>query len=161
MCNMILGQALRLRNKARVKVKDACVLIGVPDEQGVLEEGEVFIQIEYNYWMTEDAGGVTKDQLKRLSNRQKHQLKMQKSISTAKTRLVVPGPILLTKNPCVHPGDIRKVQTLTQEKDPERFGKLAHLYNVIVFPTKGARPLQNMMSGGDLDGDVYMAIWDR
>lgn len=48
--NMVLGQALRLKNKARVKLRDGCVLIGVPDEQGVLEEDEVFVQIEYNYW---------------------------------------------------------------------------------------------------------------
>lgn len=68
MCNMILGQALRLRNKARVKIKDACVLIGVPDELGVLEEGEIFVQIEYNFWQT-DENSVTKEQMKRLSNR--------------------------------------------------------------------------------------------
>ena len=78
-----------------------------------------------------------------------------------KPRFNVPGPVLLTKNPCVNPGDIRKVETLTKEKDPERFNKLSHLYNVIVFPSKGARPLQNMISGGDLDGDVYMCIWDK
>ena len=71
------------------------------------------------------------------------------------------GKVLITKNPCVHPGDIRKVSTLTREKDPERFNKLSHLYNVIVFPTKGSRPLQNMMSAGDLDGDVYMVIWEK
>ena len=48
--NMILGQALRLKNKARVKLRDACVLIGVVDEEGVLEENEIFVQIEYNFW---------------------------------------------------------------------------------------------------------------
>ena len=86
---------------------------------------------------------------------------MQSSIKDGKQRLTVPGPVLITKNPCVHPGDVRKVDTLTKEKDPDRFAKLSHLYNVIVFPSKGARPLQNMMSGGDLDGDVYMCIWDK
>ena len=86
---------------------------------------------------------------------------MQTYIKDKKSRLVVSGPVLLTKNPCVHPGDIRKVSTLTEKKDPERFSKLSHLYNVIVFPTKGKRPLQNMMSAGDLDGDVYMCIWDE
>ena len=67
--------------------------------------------------------------------------------------------MLVTKNPCVHPGDIRKVKAVGKE-DP-RFSKLSHLFNVIVFPTKGDRPLQNKMSGGDLDGDVYMCIWDK
>ena len=32
---------------------------------------------------------------------------------------------------------------------------------MIVFPTTGKRPEQHKMSGGDLDGDVYMAIWDN
>lgn len=50
MCNMVLGQALRLKNKARVKLRDACVLIGVIDEQGILEENEIFVQVEYNYF---------------------------------------------------------------------------------------------------------------
>ena len=67
---MILGQALRLKNKARIKMRDACVLIGVPDEQGILEEDEIFVQVEYNYWQTDD-GKFSKDEYKRLSNRQK------------------------------------------------------------------------------------------
>ena len=49
---------------------------------------------------------------------------MQKGISTSKSRFTVPGPVLITKNPCVHPGDVRKVDTLTQDKDPERFALL-------------------------------------
>lgn len=53
------------------------------------------------------------------------------------TTLVVQGPCILTKNPCVKDSDIRKVETLTKEKDPERFSKLSHLFNVIVFPSKG------------------------
>jgi len=40
---MVLGNAANLKKKARIKVKDACVLIGCCDERGFLEEGEVFI----------------------------------------------------------------------------------------------------------------------
>jgi hypothetical protein len=36
-----------------------------------------------------------------------------------------------------------------------------NLVNVIVFPITGARPEQQKMSGGDLDGDVYFATWDK
>ena len=65
---------------------------------------------------------------------------------------------MLTKNPCGHKGDIRCVKAIGQ--DHPAYNKLKHLVNVIVFPAQGSRPLQNMMSGGDLDGDVYMIIWD-
>ncbi len=65
----------------------------------------------------------------------------------------------MTKNPCSHPGDIRLLTAIG--KDDERVAKLAHLNNVIVFPSRGQRPEQHKMSGGDLDGDVYMCIWDK
>ncbi len=42
---MVLGQSVNIKNKARIKVRDSCVLIGVCDERGILEEGEVFIQV--------------------------------------------------------------------------------------------------------------------
>jgi RNA-dependent RNA polymerase len=65
---------------------------------------------------------------------------------------------MVTKNPCSHPGDIRLLKAV-KEGDP-RFDSLRHYVNVIVFPTTGKRPEQHKMSGGDLDGDVYMAMWD-
>jgi hypothetical protein len=36
---------MMLKKKARIRVKDATVLIGVIDETGTLEEGEVYIKI--------------------------------------------------------------------------------------------------------------------
>ena len=41
--SMQLSQYLNLKKKARIIVKDSCVLIGVIDDQGILEEGEVFV----------------------------------------------------------------------------------------------------------------------
>ena len=38
---------------------------------------------------------------------------------------------------------------------------LHHLKNVVVFPSTGDRDLASMCSGGDLDGDDYMVLWDR
>lgn len=60
---------------------------------------------------------------------------------------------MVTRNPCLHPGDIRILKAV--EKD-----ELKHLSNVIVFSSKGYRPVCNMMAGGDLDGDVYFVCWD-
>ena len=54
--------------------------------------------------------------------------------------------ILVTRNPCLHPGDLQKFRVVIR---PE----LSHLIDCIVFPTRGRRPSADMMSGGDLDGD--------
>lgn len=54
--------------------------------------------------------------------------------------------ILVTRNPCLHPGDLQKFSVVEK---PE----LSHLTDCIVFPVRGKRPSADMMSGGDLDGD--------
>jgi hypothetical protein len=43
--NMVLGNAVHLKKKARIKVKDSAVLIGICDETGFLQEGEVWISV--------------------------------------------------------------------------------------------------------------------
>jgi RNA-dependent RNA polymerase len=72
---------------------------------------------------------------------------------------VISGDVIVTKNPCSHPGDIRLLKAI--DEDDERYREFSHLCNVIVFPCKGYRPEQHKMSGGDVDGDVYMVIWDE
>lgn len=67
---------------------------------------------------------------------------------------LIEGEVLVTRNPCTHPGDIRLLQCVNR---PE----LRYLFNVVVFSSKGERPQCNMMSGGDLDGDVYFVAWDK
>lgn len=68
--------------------------------------------------------------------------------------MILQGKVVVSRNPCTHPGDIRLLDAVNR---PE----LQHLVNVIVFPSTGERPLCNMMSGGDLDGDVYFVCWDQ
>mmetsp|Transcript_45998 Transcript_45998/g.33761 ORF Transcript_45998/g.33761 Transcript_45998/m.33761 type:complete len:107 (-) Transcript_45998:1068-1388(-) len=70
---------------------------------------------------------------------------------------LIKGKIVVTKNPCSHPGDVRLLSAIS---DPERVKALEHLINVVVFSCHGDRPEQHKMSGGDLDGDVYMCIWE-
>jgi len=67
---------------------------------------------------------------------------------------VATGRCILVRNPALHPGDIRVVNAVDK---PE----LRHLRDVVVFPQTGARPLANMCSGGDLDGDDYLVMWDK
>ena len=67
---------------------------------------------------------------------------------------VVESDVLVTRNPCVHPGDVRKLKCVYKKE-------LSHLFNVVVFSSKGQRPQQDMMSGGDLDGDEFFVCWDK
>lgn len=56
---------------------------------------------------------------------------------------VITGPVVVTRFPCLHPGDIQPLQAVNREK-------LAHLKDVIVFSQKGERPVPSMLSGGGL-----------
>ncbi|KAL1385577.1 RNA dependent RNA polymerase-domain-containing protein [Phyllosticta capitalensis] len=67
---------------------------------------------------------------------------------------VIEGVCIVARNPSLHPGDIRVVHAVDVPA-------LHHLKNVLVFPQTGDRDLPNMCSGGDLDGDDYIVIWDK
>jgi len=62
------------------------------------------------------------------------------------------GDTLVTRSPTMHCGDIQIVHAVGK-MDPCH--PLAALHNCIVFSTKGARPIPNMLAGGDLDGDLF------
>lgn len=63
------------------------------------------------------------------------------------------GKLLITRNPCTHPGDLRLLEGVKKDE-------LMHLFNVVVFSSKGERPQCNKMAGGDLDGDIFFICWD-
>eukprot|EP00210_Caulerpa_lentillifera_P002746 g2625.t1 len=114
---------LRVRSRVRMDPSKARVLMGVLDETGTLEPGQVFIQIS-------------------------------KHLDFPKSDLrVIQSPIVIMKNPCIHPGDVRTFKGVN-------LPQLKHLYDCVVFPQKGDRPHPNELSGSDLDGDQYHCIWD-
>jgi hypothetical protein len=67
------------------------------------------------------------------------------------------GRIIVTRSPALHPGDIQIVHQAT----PPQGHPLRSLQNCIIFSQKGERDLPSMLSGGDLDGDIYNIIWDE
>lgn len=66
------------------------------------------------------------------------------------------GPLLVTRSPALHPGDIQ----LPYHAVPPAGHALREHSNVIVFSRHGARDLPSQLSGGDLDGDIFNVIWD-
>ncbi|KAL1474155.1 hypothetical protein MTO96_038195 [Rhipicephalus appendiculatus] len=69
-------------------------------------------------------------------------------------KTVITGTVLVTKCPCLHPGDVRKFTAIDV---PE----LHHVVDCIVFPADGPRPHPDEMAGSDLDGDEYVVIWEK
>ena len=67
---------------------------------------------------------------------------------------VVTGVCLVARNPSLHPGDIRVVHAVDVPA-------LHHLRDVVVFSQQGIRDVPSMCSGGDLDGDDFVVIWDE
>ncbi|ORY56863.1 RNA dependent RNA polymerase-domain-containing protein [Pseudomassariella vexata] len=65
--------------------------------------------------------------------------------------------MIVTRSPALHPGDIQ----LAFNHIPPPGHPLRALKNCIVFSRKGTRDLPSCLSGGDLDGDIYNAIWDH
>lgn len=72
---------------------------------------------------------------------------------TGKLR-IIEGICILARNPSLHRGDIRVVRA-------RDVPALHHMVDVVVVPQLGERPLPSMCSGGDLDGDDYIVIWDK
>jgi RNA-dependent RNA polymerase len=123
-CLQSIRDLLR-RTRIRVPRDQGRNLMGIVDEYKVLKEDEVFIQY------------TSLDQLPSSSRR---------------TCILENCKVVITKNPCHHPGDIR---TFTAVNYPE----LAHLKDVVVFSQQGDRPAPHDISGSDLDGDEYLVIW--
>ena len=95
---MHLQQSISLKKKFRILLPDSCVLIGIVDPTGTLEPEEDFVQIRKDNFRssTRDDDEKTSDGLTRLREAEGFQR-------------VIEGPVLVTRNPCTHPGDIRRL----------------------------------------------------
>ncbi|KAL0077024.1 RNA-dependent RNA polymerase RdRP [Phycomyces blakesleeanus] len=68
-------------------------------------------------------------------------------------RRIIKGETLIYRDPCFN---VNQMRVVTAVDSPQ----LHHIYNVIVFSSKGYRSIPSICSGGSLGGDNYMAIWD-
>ncbi|XP_068758709.1 uncharacterized protein [Montipora capricornis] len=119
------------RARIRLPLEEARLMMGVMDEIGVLKDGQVFVQYS--------AVSTRSDREEQFNLNE---------------RIVLKGPVVVTRNPCLHPGDVRQLEAVNASE-------LSHLVDCIVFPRHGLRPHPNEMAGGDLDGDLYFVCWDK
>lgn len=137
-----------LRERARIQVPKAAVLMGVMDEWGLLRSGEVFFAVTSELF----------------DNRLE--------ATAGSTFPAIAIDVMVTRCPCFHPGDLRFLRAVTLNDLLLRAGRCSAtdisniesyyscLRDVLVFPHQGQRPHTNEMSGGDLDGDEYFITWE-
>lgn len=85
-------------------------------------------------------------------------LRLRDSSGPGRKPKVITGPVVIAKNPCLHPGDIRVLMAMDI---PHKGHTLEELENCLVFPRRGPRPHPDECSGSDLDGDTYFVSWNR
>ena len=66
-------------------------------------------------------------------------------------KLVVTGPLVVTRNPCLHPGDVRKLEAVDVHE-------LSHIMDCVVFPRWGSRPHSNEMADRVCDSKVVAGV---
>ncbi|CAO2831835.1 unnamed protein product [Amaranthus hypochondriacus] len=131
------SQLSELRARCRIYVPKGRVLLGCLDETGLLNYGQVFVRIT-----------LRKTELENLDLSVFHKVDEKTAIVT--------GKVVVTKNPCLHPGDVRVLEAVYEVVLEEK-----GLIDCLIFPQKGERPHPNECSGGDLDGDLYFISWDE
>ncbi|GLJ11712.1 hypothetical protein SUGI_0175160 [Cryptomeria japonica] len=131
-------QLFELRCKAHIFVAKGACLMGCLDETRTLKYGEVFIHVPRTPGNKRflDSGLIA----------------AQKWTIDSGTS-IVEGKVVVAKNPCLHPGDVRVLSAVN-------IPNLHHMIDCIVFPQQGQLPHPDECSGSDLDGDLYFVSWD-
>lgn len=130
-----------LKEKAKIPVKDGAFVLGAVDETNTLR------------------GHFNELQPPQQADRREKEKALPEiflQITDTGTGMprVIEGICILARNPSLHPGDIRVVKAVDCIK-------LRHICDVVLMPQNGDRDLPSMCSGGDLDGDDYIVIWDE
>ncbi|PON45921.1 RNA-dependent RNA polymerase-type [Parasponia andersonii] len=128
------SKLLEIRTKTRIHIPNGRAMMGCLDETGILEYGQLFVQCSSRQ--------LYDDSSLFFSNR-----------SSSQGKFIVKGKVVVAKNPCLHPGDVRVLKAVDVLA-------LHHMVDCVVFPQKGKRPHTDECSGSDLDGDMYFVCWD-
>ncbi|KAL4892921.1 RNA dependent RNA polymerase-domain-containing protein [Aspergillus ambiguus] len=131
-----------LKDKAKITIDKGACLFGCMDETGILK-GYFHDKIPNKDAPFEQKFSALPEIFLQIPNQEKG----------GKYEVVL-GICILGRNPSLHSGDIRVVKAVDVPA-------LHHLQDVVVLPQTGDRDIASMCSGGDLDGDDYVVIWDQ
>lgn len=109
------NQLSDLKNRCRISVPKGRIVVGCLDETGILNYGQVYARLTLN---------KTELQLGEQSFFHK----------VDDTTAIVKGRVVVTKNPCLHPGDVRVLEAVYDVRLQEK-----GLVDCIIFPQKGER----------------------
>lgn len=109
-----------LKSRCRIFVPKGRVLIGCLDETGILNYGQVFVRISVTKTKEKSGGENLRD------------------VDGDDSTCIIVGKVVVTKNPCLHPGDIRVLDAVYNEELEEN-----GLKDCLVFPQKGPRYVYN------------------
>eukprot|EP01034_Spumella_vulgaris_P021530 gene21530-27565_t len=130
-----LQETKALRKKTHIPVSEGCLAMGAADPSGLLRDGQIFLRVIR----------PKNDQLA--------------GEAVEYEEVPVKGPVIIYRNPCLDPGDVRFVEAV----DVDDYPQLKHVTNVVILPASASntRSLSAECSGGDLDGDQFSVIWDK
>ena len=121
-----------LKQKSKIPIPCSAYLYMIPDFWGILEPGEISVTF---------------------SNQFRAEGSQSTEVPGFSDTLVEDCDVLVGRSPAHLPSDIQRVRAVSHTK-------LRKLKDVIVFSTKGSRPLADLLTGGDYDGDTAWVCWD-
>ncbi|KAI9813869.1 MAG: hypothetical protein M1832_006081 [Thelocarpon impressellum] len=131
-----------LKEKAKILIDEGAYLLGCTDETQTLRGHYDEMQVGPRATMAQRLASLP-EIFVQIPNRDK-----------PGQYTVIESICILARNPSLHPGDIRVVKAVDNPR-------LHHLRDVVVLPQLGDRDIASMCSGGDLDGDDYLVMWDK
>lgn len=133
-----------LKEKAKIPIEKGAFVLGTVDETATLQGHTDACPSGYRDAITKDPAYLEK----------LPEIFLQITDHKTGKQQVIEGICILARNPSLHRGDIRVVRA-------RDVPALHHMCDVVVMPQLGERDLPSMCSGGDLDGDDYIVIWDQ
>ncbi|KAI9838363.1 MAG: hypothetical protein M1819_005631 [Sarea resinae] len=131
----------RLKSRLHVEVPRSTRCYMLADPTGILEEGEVSLCFSTSF---------------------------KYEASSVEDSMLCDMDVLVGRNPAHCPWDMQKVAHFYWCLIHAKFSKVHAVYkselkyykDVILFSSKGDRPLADILSGGDYDGDAAWVCWD-